>query len=70
MKTYWRIETTVTMAGSHCSEPIECHCTYKPTNVGVGNRKKMIYFDYFESREEAEDFAFYHDDKNFDWWKP
>jgi hypothetical protein len=65
MNTYYKVVTSEHMRSNYILGPMLIIADSKPKNSKVQTERGMRYYDYFESLEEAEDFASYMCDRNF-----
>lgn len=65
MNTYYKVVTLVHLGYIHVIGPIPIKAERKPRNSKIHSSRREKYYDFFDSLEEAEDFAFYMCDRNF-----
>lgn len=65
MNTYYKVVTFVCLKGTHVIKPIAIEAEVKPKNRKNHFSSHEEYYDYFDSPDEAEDFAAYMCDRNF-----
>lgn len=65
MSTYYKVVTFEYMRSNHVIGPMLINAESKPKNSKVQTARGTKYYDFFETPEEAEDFAFYMCDRNF-----
>ena len=65
MNTYYKVVTSEYMQGIYVVDPIIVRAESKPKNCKVQTARCTKYYDFFDTPEEAEDFASYMCDRNF-----
>lgn len=65
MNTYYKVVTSACRQGLYVIGPIRCSVESKPNNYKVQTKICTKFYDFFDSLEEAEDFASYMCDRNF-----